>query len=624
MGCQYDENRSSHGAPFVAVKKVLIIAFAGSISAILTYAWAEDPLPQSVSTGAPSSQLVPTSTSDQAGDVTLTPENPVSSNPLPPIPKLELNTPQEYAPVLPALNAGDNSLYGPQIYVSEFEFTGNTVFDSSTLAKLLDKYTGRKISSEELEAARQTLTLWYVAHGYINSGAILPDQDPKDGIIHFQIVEGKLTSVEITGNHWFQTWWLRNEMRQAAGDPLNFDRLKEGMQILRENPSISQVNAELQPAGAPGESQLKMEVEDKQPFRASLEVNNYRPPSVGSTIAELHLADLNLTGNNDPLLLTYGVANSTIGGYEFSDLDNIGGDYRFPISPWRTTMEIGADKNNAGIVEAPFNQLNIMSKLTEYRLSVHQPIFETPRHSLILSYEVDSRRNETSVFDQPFSLSPGAFNGVEDVFVSRFIQEFVDRSQVHVFSFRSQFSLGMTGLNATINAGPPDGHFFDWLGQAQYIRRLGDTDNLIICRLDGQIANRPLLSLEQLELGGISSVRGYLENQALRDDGVIASAEVRVPLLKDKDHNPLVQLAPFADFGLGWDNVEGQEAPGSDGNLGRQGVALPSAGVGILFNPIKYVSGQLYWGYGMNRKQVPDGNSLQNQGIEFGITFTAL
>ena len=612
----------------------VIILVAGMTFAVLPSRAADDQLPQNQ--GAPqsaaassSSSPLPTSTTDQSGDITLTPENPVSSNPLPPIPKLELNAPQQYAPVLPELNPSENSsLYEPTILVKEYEFTGNTVYDSSTLAKLLDKYTGRKVTSEELEAARQILTLYYVSHGYINSGAILPDQDPKDGIIHFQIVEGQLTTVEITGNHWFQTWWLRNEMRYAAGQPLNFNRLKEGMQVLRENPTIKQVNAELQPGGAPGESQLKMEVQDSQPFRFSVEVNNYRPPSVGSTIAQAHLSDLNLTGNNDPLLLTYGIATSDMGdGYELSGFDNVAADYRFPISPWRTTMEIGADKSNTSLIEAPFNQLDIQSKLVEYHLSIHQPVFETPKDSLILTAQLDSRRSETFLFGQPFSLSAGANNGVEDVFVPRFIQEFVDRSQVHVFSFRSQFSLGIDGFRSTINAGPPDGHFFDWVGQAQYIRRLGDSDCLIIGRLSGQIADRPLLSLEQLELGGISSVRGYLENQVLTDNGILTSLEFRIPILEDKDKNSLIALAPFSDFGLGWDNVEvGQSTTntGTSSNLGRQGVTMPSVGLGLLVNPVKYVSGQIYYGYGFNSRETPEGTSLQNHGIEFSISFNAL
>jgi len=619
------------GACCVWNRVYVIILIAGL--AVQSGRAADDQLPQNAgapqSGVAPSSNPLPTTTGDQPGDITLTPENPVSSNPLPPIPKLELNTSEKYPPVLPALNPNENStLYEPQIYVKEYEFTGNTVFDSSTLAKLLNKYTGRKVTSEELEAARQTLTLYYVNHGYINSGAILPDQDPKDGIIHFQIVEGQLTTVEISGNHWFQTWWLRNEMRQAAGQPLNFNSLKQGMQVMRENPTIAQVNAELQPGGAPGQSQLKMDVQDKQPFRFSVEINNYRPPSVGSTIAQAHLTDLNLTGNNDPLALTYGIATSDQGdGYEFSGFDNVAADYRFPISPWRTTMEIGADKSNTSLIEAPFNQLDIQSKLVEYHLGIHQPVFETPKDSLILTAQLDSRRSETFLFGQPFTLSAGANNGVEDVFVPRFIQEFVDRSQVHVFSFRSQFSLGIDGFRSTINPGPPDGHFFDWLGQAQYIRRLGNSDCLVIFRVNGQIADRPLLSLEQLELGGISSVRGYQENQVLTDNGILTSLEFRIPIWEDKDKNSLLSLAPFSDFGVGWDNVEVGAAPnpdGTGGNLGRQGVTMPSVGLGLLFDPVKYVSGQIYYGYGFNSRETPEGTSLQNHGIEFSISFNAL
>lgn len=590
----------------------------------LGLAQAEDTLPQQDSTPTATSSSASTDNSAQADDVTLTPENPVPNNPLPQVPKLELNTSQQYAPVLPELKPTEaGALYEPQIYAKGFRFTGNHVFGSEELAKVLAQYTGRNITTEDLEAARQTLTLYYVNKGYINSGAVLPDQDPKDGVILFELVEGKLTLIEITGNHWFRTWWLRNEMRLAGGNPLNFNRLKEGMQLLRENPTISQINAELQPGGAPGESQLKVEVKDSSPFRASIEMNNYRPPSVGSTIVEAHLADLNLTGNNDPLSITYGIVNSTNNGYEFSALDNIGGDYRFPISPWRTTMEIGAYQNNAGILEAPFNDLNITSKLTELHFSVHQPVFETPRHSLILTLEVDSRRNETDLFGQPFSLSPGASNGVEDVFVPRFIQEFVDRSQVHVFSFRSQFSLGIGAFGATMNSTSPDGHFFDWLGQAQYIRKLGDTDNLIVFRLNGQVADRPLLSLEQLELGGISSVRGYLENQALRDNGILASLEFRIPIWEDKDHNALLSLAPFTDCGFGWDNIVSSSG-GTSSSLGGQGVVMPSAGIGLIFNPIKYISGQVYWGYGFNRLQEPSGSSLQNKGIEFSVSINAL
>jgi hemolysin activation/secretion protein len=609
------------------MKRLFLMAGLCIVSSTLCCWGQDDALPQNnASATTPSSKPLPVTPDSQPGDIDLTPENPVPSNPLPQFPKLELNVPRQYEPVLPPLQSSEGgALFAPRIYVREFQFTGNHVYDSDTLGDLLQKYTGREITTDELEAARQILTLYYVSHGYINSGAVLPDQDPKDGVVIFQIVEGRLTKIDVTGQHWYQAWWLRNRMRQAAGTPLNFNNLKMGMQVLRENPNIDQINAEVQPGGVPGEGTLKMEVKDNQPFRFSMEVNNYRPPSVGATVIEAHAADLNLTGNNDPLLLTYGIANTSQDGIELSHLDNIAGDYTFPVSPWGTTMELGADRDNAGIVEAPFSELGITSKLTEFRVAIHQPIFDTPKRSLTLSFEVDERRNETAVLGLPFSLSPGSIDGVEQVFVPRFIQEFVDRSQVHVFSLRSQLSMGLGEFNSTINDGPPDGHFIDWLGQAQYIRRLGSSDNLIVARLDGQIADRPLLSLEQIELGGISSVRGYLENQALRDNGVVASLEFRLPLLLDKDHNALISLAPFTDFGLGWNNVETSGAgPAATDNMGSQAVAMPSAGIGLLINPCKYVSGQIYWGYAFNRTQAPDGNGPQYQGIEFSLVITAL
>ncbi len=365
-------------------------------------------------------------------------------------------------------------------------------------------------------------------------------------------------------------------------------------------------------------------MKDSQPFRASIEVNNYRPPSVGSTIIEAHVADLNLTGNNDPLTINYGIATLMQNTFVADNLENAAVDYRFPISPWRTTMEIGVDRDNAGILEAPFNQLAIQSKLTEGHLSIHQPIFETPYHSLILTMQVDERRNETSLFGLPFSLSPGAVNGVEQVFVPRCIQEFVDSSQYHVFSVRSQFSLGLNAFHSTVDTAEPDGHFFEWLGQAEYIQRLDDNSDLVIFRSNAQLADRPLLSLGQVQLGGIASIRGYLENQILRDDAVLASLEFRLPILTDKDHNALVTLAPFTDFGVGWNNVNAY-GPDPTGTrvAGAQGVCMPSVGIGLIVTPIKYLSGQIFWGYGLNRRQVPDGSSLQNQGVEFSVTASA-
>ena len=161
---------------------------------------------------------------------------------------------------------------------------------------------------------------------------------------------------------------------RRPGTPLNFDHLKEGLELLRQNPLISQVNGELKPGGAPGESILDAQVKDTQPFRVGVDLNNSRPPSVGSEILNLHFADLNLTGNNDPLHLDYGILQSTRNqGIRASGWDNEDGSYSIAVTPWDTALQIHGSKSNTAIVEAPFNTLNITSRLEEYGYAIRQP-----------------------------------------------------------------------------------------------------------------------------------------------------------------------------------------------------------------------------------------------------------
>ena len=116
-------------------------------------------------------------------------------------------------------------------------------------------------------------------------------------------------------------------------------------------------------------------------------------------------------------------------------------------------------------------------------------LYETLTDDFAVSVALDSERDKTFLLGMPFSLSPGAVNGVSDVTVIRFAQEYVNRSTVHVFAVRSTFNLGIAALNATINDSGQDSRFFSWLGQTQYIRRLHDTDNLLVVRVYGQLSN---------------------------------------------------------------------------------------------------------------------------------------
>ena len=86
-----------------------------------------------------------------------------------------------------------------QVFVKEFRIIGSTVFTQAELAKVAEPYVNRTLTSEDLEALRLALTFYYVSRGYVTSGAVIPDQPVTDGIITIQIIEGRLTKIEVEG-----------------------------------------------------------------------------------------------------------------------------------------------------------------------------------------------------------------------------------------------------------------------------------------------------------------------------------------------------------------------------------------------------------------------------------------
>jgi hemolysin activation/secretion protein len=493
------------------------------------------------------------------------------------------------------------------VYVRAFRFEGNTVFTEAELAQVLKDYIGRTLTSEDLQKARQLLTLHYVNRGYINSGAVLPDQKVEDGVVLFQIVEGKLTNVAISGNRRTKASYIEARVRRAADSPLNLLRLQDNLEIMRQSPIFERLQAELQPGTAPGQGRLQLNVEERSPFTVGLELANDRSPGVGAERLDVLLSDQNLTGVADALSLRYGLAGGGFDNPKFSGLDRFGVLYSRPISASDTRLILGYSRDDELLVEAPFENLDITSETDTFTVGLWRPFYRTPSSEFAMSLKGEVRRNLTKLMGQPFSFSPGAENGRSKVSVLRFGQEWSSRAETHALAVNSTFSFGLPVLGATHHASLPDSRFIAWLGQAQYIQRLAQTDNQLILRLSTQLANDSLLSLEQFGIGGMSTVRGYRVNEIVRDQGAVGTAELRIPIVRKAGGPPLLQLAPFADLGYGWN----AERP-------RDGEFLSSVGLGLLLQVEHRVEAELYLGVPF-RHFHHEQHDLQDAGIHFRI-----
>ncbi len=503
-----------------------------------------------------------------------------------------------------------------KVHIKAFRYSGNTKLSDAQLSDAVkDILAKHDLSMEDLEEARQRITMAYVNSGYINSGAIIPDQSADDGVIRFEIVEGKLNAIDLKGNQRFRRSYVADRIWPDPKEPLNINQLKNNLEILRLNPNLRSINAELKPGNEPGQASLDTSINENWPYQVALEFDNKRSPSVGAERFSLLASDSNLTGVSDTLAVRYGLNEGGLENLKWAGTHDVSIDYTVPITARDTTLEFNFTNSDSLVVQTPFTDLDIKSRTESFGVTLRHPVYRTPDTEVGVFVTGARRYNKTFLAGQPFSFSPGAQNGESDVTVLRFGQDYNHRTTEYGLSGRSTFSFGIHALGATKNPDSvPDTSVFTWLFQAQYVRRIFQSDNQVVFRFATQLSADPLLSLEQFSIGGLDTVRGYRENELVRDNGMIGSVELRIPLWKKQGQN-ILTFAPFFDIGYGWNTRAGDISVPED-------LLLPSAGIGFLFTPNSHINGQIYWGIPF--KNVKDsGHNPQDEGIHFDLVISA-
>ncbi len=526
---------------------------------------------------------------------------PGTTDERPLLPKME-------QPAVPALSlppigpkvAEDNKLSTKlQVYVSEFTFKGNQVFSTEDLKEIVEDYTGKMISSEKLQEARRKLTEYYRAAGYINSGAFIPDQDPSSRVIKIQIIEGTLTEVKVKGNKRLKENFIEERLMHGAGRPLDHNKLIESLKILRQNPLIEGISADLGPGNQRGEAILRTEVIESSAYRLGAIADNQLSPSVG-----------------DARLLVYGDVHSTLAsgdniyvelGYA-QGLVDASAAYRLPVDHRDTTLHFLFDWTESDVVEEPLDELDIDSESWSAYFGVSYPWRRTSQSLFSIAMGLELQKSQTSLLGRPFPLSEGVEeDGESRLSVIRLTQNWwLSRKPSRVIAARSTVSIGIDALNATNNPDKPDGQFVSWLGSVQWLQQLGKKGAQLLFRAAGQWASDPLLPLEQFTVGGIYSVRGYRQNLLVRDQGLTMSLEYRIPLIRSSAARNALYFTPFIDAGGGWNRDRDNPDPDT----------ISSVGIGLRWDSTDSINAQLYYGYALRDVDVPS-DSLQDSGVHF-------
>jgi hemolysin activation/secretion protein len=470
--------------------------------------------------------------------------------------------------------------------IEAFYFTDNTIFPDEQLRNVAASFTGPRKTSADVEKARDAVEKFYHEEGYPTALVNIPEQTIGGGVVTLQVIESRVGKVTVSGNKHFPTERILRELPSLApGTILYAPKLQQELAKLNSNPDLK-ITPAIIPSKEVGVIDVDLKVADKLPLHGSLELNNRA--SHGTT--ELRLSGMvkydNLWQKDHSISAQYQVSPE-----DTREVQVYSGSYIMPL-PWDREQHlvlygVHSDSNTTSKEFNVAGKGNIVG--TRYLLSL--PGFDGYAHSMTFGF--DYKR-----FDQTLNFT-GSSTGSST-------------SPITYFPFSLAYAAtladasGVTQVNAALNGAfrgllTRESAFEEkrFNGKADYLYlTLGveRTQKLpagvgLYVKLDGQLADAPLIDNEQYATGGMESVRGYRESEVMGDNAIHGTLEVSAPNLAETlglGDRFLISPYLFTDFAA----LEIKSPlPGQDRNYLIYGVG---PGIrGYLFRSIEY---QLDWG----------------------------
>jgi hemolysin activation/secretion protein len=466
------------------------------------------------------------------------------------------------------------------ITVQKFEVVGSTLFSAQQLQVATASFLNRPLTFDDLLKARAAITQLYIRNGYLTSGAYLPaNQDVSKGIVTLQVLEGSVEEIRVTGSKALRPRYIRDRLHASTQAPLNVNRLTAALQLLKQNPLIERISAELLPGTQPGKNLLAVSIVPTPSRTAHVDLNNHRSSTSGEFGRQIRLSQTNLTGYGDRLSASY---TNAAGGYDL----NL--SYSLPVNAKDGTVSISYGQAAGRVIQRPFSALDINSNSRDLTLAFRQPIVYTPNHQFVLGARLSRQESElTFLGGIPLSLPNSGSDDRGRIRITELtlFQEWTDRRSRSLLTLRSDLGIGLD-WGATQNSTAPDGRFVRWQGQAQWLYAL-HPDTILTLRSTLQLSDRALPNPSLVGLGGNRALRGYPEGFLLFDQAVFGTAEIAIPIFRTADRSHRVYLTPFIDLGYGWNY---RKLSATDNRL------LVAPGLGLRYEWTDRIGLQMIWG----------------------------
>jgi hypothetical protein len=477
----------------------------------------------------------------------------------------------------------------------EYEVHGVHLLANEKIEQAVMPFLGPKKSFSTIESAAQAIEKCYRDAGYPVIVVDIPEQEVVGGKVKLQVIEGVVSRVKVTGADYFLLSDIKNRVPSIQqGKPLYIPKLQQEMNSLNRLSADLRVVPVLKEGEAPGTVDMELKVKDQLPLHGEVELNNDASANTSPTRLSASIGYDNLWSRFHTFSLQMQMTPA-----DLNQIKVLSGTYVLPVGTEATNrLAIYAVKSDSEIntLTSTSSGLQVRgnSKILGARYVKPMSVDASFQHVLTLGADYKDVMEEVAFTDDPSNqglLTPMTYALWTGEYKATWREE------------ASMTQLGggaYVGLRDVINQADEfsdkrfrgESNFMYWKASYQNNQNLPQ-DFSLHKKIKLQYTEQPLISNEQISIGGSSTVRGYFESQNLGDRGVNAAIELYSPaLFKELKNVSDLKLYGFLEGG----KVEVlQPLPDQKNNFD-----LASIGVGVELKGFKDFSVTVDVAYPLN------------------------
>jgi len=410
------------------------------------------------------------------------------------------------------------------LFIREYRVKGSHKLPRIEVEKAVYPFLGPGRTREDVERARLALENAYHDNGFQTVAVRIPQQKGEHGIVYLQVVEIPVGRLRVKGAVYSSPEKIKSMAPSVQeGQVVNFNDVPKDITALNQLPD-RQVTPSLRAGVEPDTVDVDLDVKEKLPVHAGLELNNRNAPNTTSLRLNGNFSANNLNQSGDSLGLSFQGSPQ-----DFSQVKVFSAYYlsRFQGVDWLSLMVQGM-KQDSNVSTLGDVAVAGRGQTLGAHAIMNLPSEEGFTQSV--SAGIDYKH-----FDQNLTVggstvaTPITYYPIGATYTATWLGK----------HSTTEADVGVTFHLRGMGGGSADFNNNRYSADANFIYLHGDlsrTQDLpggfqLFGKAQGQIADQPLLNSEQITGGGLGTVRGYYEAEEVGDNGLFGTVEFRSPSL---------------------------------------------------------------------------------------------